>query len=95
VASNVFVGSVAFVALSADAEYEYGWLNRVDRDASMRLGGPARPESGSVDGSAKFELRRFINNLGPQARQCRRRDAEDGDEGDCQFIRSYPDSRRS
>ena len=33
-----FVGSVAFVALSPEAEYEYGWLIRVHRDACKRLG---------------------------------------------------------
>jgi hypothetical protein len=74
--------------LSAEAEYEYGLLNRVDRDACKRLGAFARPENG---GAEVGEVRIAMVHEQPWTGRCRRRNAEGGDEGDHQFIRGCPE----
>lgn len=89
-----FVGSVAFVALSPEAEYEYACVIRARRDACKRVGDLRAPKAvakPAVEGLMVW----FMNDYGPRGGQWRERAAEGGRRGDRLFIRDLAENRRA
>jgi len=90
----VLSGSVAFVALSREAEYEYACVIRVHRDASRRVRDLRAPKAVAKPAIVGL-MGWFMNVYGPRSGQWRERIAQGGGEGDRLFIRDLAENRRA